>query len=91
MKRKETPQETMTPQEFADEKGVAYTTVMTWLGKGIVPGAEKVDYPRGAVWEIPRSVAATFTPPPMGRPKKAAAETETKPAAKKRASKKAGN
>lgn len=79
----------LTVAEFAEKIGRPYPTVAAWVRNGAVPGAEEMLVGRFKVWQIPADVE--FTPPPMGRPKKAAPKPETKPAAKKRASKKAGN
>ena len=71
----------VTPKEYAEIHGVAYTTVMYWLQTGKVDGAVKHETPRGPYWELPED-----TPRPKklsGRPKKAA----TKKAAKKGAAK----
>lgn len=59
----------LTTREFADHFNVAYTTVMTWLKKGLIPDAKRVDAPRGPVWEIPATVTKTFSPPKIGRPR----------------------
>lgn len=56
--------------EFAEHFKVAYTTVMTWLARNIIPGARRVPTPRGDVWEIPLSALETFKPPKPGRPPK---------------------
>jgi hypothetical protein len=68
----------LTTKEFAEHFKVAYTTVMTWLNREIVPGAKRVPTPRGDVWEIPSTALATFTPPKQGRPKKAAKKRTAK-------------
>jgi predicted site-specific integrase-resolvase len=60
----------VTPKEYAEMNGVAYTTVMHWLYTGKVEGAVKHATPRGPYWELPED-----TPRPKklsGRPKKAA-------------------
>jgi predicted site-specific integrase-resolvase len=60
----------VTPKEYAEIHGVAYTTVMYWLQTGKVEGAVKHETPRGPYWELPED-----TPRPKklsGRPKKAA-------------------
>ena len=72
----------ITTHEFAEHFGAAYTTVMTWLQRGIIPGAQLVDAPRGAVWEIPAAALETFKPPRMGRPK-GAKEKNAKPPKKR--------
>jgi len=61
----------MSTAEFAEKFGAPYTTVMTWLKRGLIPGATLKDYPRGQVWEIPRAALKTFRRPKRGRrPKK---------------------
>jgi predicted site-specific integrase-resolvase len=60
----------VTPRQYAEENGVAYTTVMYWLNNGRVEGAVKHTTPTGHYWELPED-----TPRPKklsGRPKKAA-------------------
>jgi len=74
----------LTTAQFAERYQVAYTTVMTWLQRELIPGAKRVPTPRGDVWEIPSSALQTFTPPKQGRPRK---ETAAKKATKKRAKK----
>jgi hypothetical protein len=59
----------VTPRQYADMNGVAYTTVLYWLNTGRVEGAEKHDTPTGSYWVLPED-----TPRPKklsGRPKKA--------------------
>jgi len=73
----------LTTAEFAEHFAVAYTTVMTWLTRGIVPGARLVDAPRGAVWEIPARTLETFKPPKLGRPRKAEKGTKASKKARK--------
>lgn len=77
----------MTPKQYAEIHGVAYTTVMHWLQTGKVEGAVKHQTPRGPYWELPDD-----TPRPKklsGRPKKATAEEKAAKAKKKTAKKKA--
>ncbi len=52
----------MTAIEFARKKGVSYTTVMTWLRQGLVPGAVKKTGPKGKYWHIPASALQMETP-----------------------------
>jgi hypothetical protein len=53
-KGRRTPVEPMTATTFAEEMGVSYPTVVRWLKRGIVPGAELRESPdRGKWWEIP--------------------------------------
>lgn len=66
----------MTPKEYAEIHGVAYTTVMYWLNNGKVDGAVKHETPRGPYWELP--VDAPRPKKLSGRPKKAAAKKPTK-------------
>ena len=60
----------MTAREFANVTDSAYTTVMLWLKRGLIPGAELKEDQRGSYWEIPASALKTFKKPKMGRPKK---------------------
>ena len=58
----------VTPKEYAEINGVAYTTVLYWLNTGRVEGAVKHETPRGPYWVLP-----VDTPRPKklsGRPKK---------------------
>src|SRR5215470_9325014 len=75
---KKEAEQMLTTAQFAEHYKVAYTTVMTWLQREIIPGARRVPTPRGDVWEIPASALTTFTPPKQGRPKKAAAKKSKK-------------
>jgi hypothetical protein len=61
---------TMTAREFAQQMGAAYTTVMLWLHRGLIPGAKLKEDQRGPYWEIPVSALKTFRRPKIGRPKK---------------------
>lgn len=46
----------MTATVFAERMGVDYSTVMRWLRRQLVPGAELQESPeRGKWWEIPES------------------------------------
>lgn len=86
----------MTAREFAAAINRPYPTVALWLRNDLIPEATSIQLGGMRVWQIPAHVASTFVPPKQGRPKgsktkKAAAVNESKPAAKKRASKKAGN
>jgi hypothetical protein len=74
----------LTTAQIAEHYNVAYTTVMTWLHREIIPGARRVPTPRGDVWEIPSTALATFAPPKQGRPKK---EAGAKKAAAKKSKK----
>ena len=70
----------VTPGQYAEMNGVAYTTVMYWLNTGRVEGAVKHPTPFVHYWELPDN-----TPRPKklsGRPKKAAARKAAKKWAK---------
>ena len=45
----------LTPRQYATETGVAYTTVMNWLRRGLIPGAvkEPLPYGDGYYYQIP--------------------------------------
>jgi predicted site-specific integrase-resolvase len=44
----------LTAKKFAERAGVTYPTVISWLKKGLIPGAEFVeDSPLGPYWQIP--------------------------------------
>ncbi len=57
--------------EILAQRGVAasYTTLATWLQKGLIAGARHAPTPRGPVWEIPEQALREFQPPTTGRPK----------------------
>ena len=79
----------LSPRQYATQVGKAYTTVMSWLQSDLMPDAIKMETPTGHIYSIPEG-----TQPPdvkMGRPKKVPPAIETKPAAKKRAGRKAEN
>jgi hypothetical protein len=86
MKGKE---EVMTARELARRIKVPHTTVMGWLQKGQVPGAESQEVGDFKVWVIPASVVATYPAwkPKLGRP--VGSKKGSKKAAKK-SSKKGG-
>lgn len=55
----------MTATVFAREKGISYPTVIRWLDRKLVPGAELKESPeRGKWWEIPESALAMEPPKP---------------------------
>lgn len=62
-----------TAVKFAEEMGISYPTVVRWLKRKLVPGAERETTPIGDVWQIPES-ALKMERPKAGR----------KPAAKAR-------
>ena len=72
--------ETLTTAQAAERLNVAQPTVKLWCRQGKFPHATLEQTARGPVWQIPSSDLKDFTPPRMGRPKKAAPEV---PAAKK--------
>jgi predicted site-specific integrase-resolvase len=60
----------MTATVFAKEMDVAYSTVIRWLERGLVPGAVIKEAPdRGKWWEIPES-ALKMERPKAGRKKR---------------------
>jgi predicted site-specific integrase-resolvase len=66
----------LTPRQYAEMNGVAYTTVMHWLQAGKVEWAVKRATPFGHYWELPDDA-----PRPKklsGRPKKTAANSAKK-------------
>ncbi len=61
----------MTAKEFARQMEVNYRTVLNWLRRGLVPGAEEKDLPiGGSYWEIPYSALAMIKPKRGPQPKK---------------------
>lgn len=74
----------LTPKQFAELHGVSYPSVMKWLAKGLLAGAEKrtVPYGVGFFYLIPATV-----PRPTAKP---GPRPGTKRGAKKRAAKKKG-
>lgn len=56
----------LTPRQYAEANGVAYTTVMNWLQRGKIPEAVKRDTPTGHYWEVPESAPVPQLQP--GRP-----------------------
>lgn len=73
----------ITPRKYAENHQAAYSTVMSWLQRDLIPGAEKHELPTGGwVYTIPENAPKPdLKPGPVPK-------TETKPSAKKRASKK---
>jgi predicted site-specific integrase-resolvase len=47
----------LTPRQYAERQGVAYTTVMNWLRQDKILGAVKQMTPTGHYWEIPAKAA----------------------------------
>ena len=47
---------TLTPRQYSEKHGVAYTTVLNWLKQGLIPGAQMEQFPFGGYyWMIPES------------------------------------
>jgi len=68
----------MTATVFAERMGVNYSTVMRWLKRKLVPGAELQESPeRGKWWEIPES-ALQMERPKWGGPKGGTKRAATK-------------
>lgn len=76
----------MTAVAFAEEMNVDYATVIRWLKRGLVPGAEPIEpVPGFKVWQIPES-ALEMERPLAGRkrrPKKDGAKKTAKKGVKK--------
>lgn len=68
----------LTPRQYADLNGVAYTTVMNWLRQGMIPDAIKHMTPTGHYWELPSS-----TPKPNLQPGRPSTKKATKKSSKK--------
>lgn len=87
MSKKGTENEMMTGTQFAEKMGVNYTTVVRWLKRKIVPGAELRESPtRGKWWEIPPEALQMERPRwggPPGGTRKARAKTAAKKAGKR--------
>jgi hypothetical protein len=46
----------LTPRQYSEKHGVAYTTVLNWLNLGLIPGAQREQLPFGGYyWMIPES------------------------------------
>jgi len=58
----------LSPSQFAEKIGRPYQTVMTWLRKDLIEGAEKTSIGKMEVYLIPED--ASYTEPSMGRPPK---------------------
>jgi hypothetical protein len=46
----------LTARQFANMHGVPHSTVIFWLNKGVIPGAEKMEIAigkKGFLWRIP--------------------------------------
>jgi hypothetical protein len=65
----------LSPSQYAEKIGKPYQTVMAWLRKDLIEGAQKTEVGRMFVYLIPED--ANYSEPMMGRPsKKAATEAE---------------
>ena len=62
----------LTPKQYAERQGVAYTTVMNWLRQDKVLGAVKHMTPTGHYWEVPAKAAKPKLLPGRPRTKKTA-------------------
>lgn len=73
----------VTPRQYAEINGVAYTTVLYWLNNGRVEGAVKQTTPFGYYWELPedapRPKSRAGRPKKVGSAKRAAKKTAKKP------------
>jgi len=49
----------ISPRQYAQKIGRPYTTVMTWLQRGLLPDAVQLETPSGLYWAIPENA-----PPP---------------------------
>lgn len=56
----------LTARQFSEQMEVHYRTVLTWLARGLVPGAYKAQTIAGEHWEIPTS-ALGMKKPKVGR------------------------
>jgi hypothetical protein len=71
----------ISPQEFAQEIGRPYDTVMRWLRGSLVPGVEVIQESRGPVYKVPATAIPAFRnfEPKRGRPRKPLEELKSKP------------
>jgi hypothetical protein len=60
----------LTTSEVVKQLDAPYQTVVSWIKKGLFPGAKLEETPRGPVWLIPSSDLESFERRPMGRPRK---------------------
>lgn len=68
----------MTATVFAEEMSVSYPTVVRWLKRKLVPGAERKESPERGVWrEIPEAALQMDRPPAGRKPTTAAASPAT--------------
>ena len=75
LKRSTKSKATVTPREYAQKHGVAYTTVMKWLQRGLIAGAVKEALPapfEGYIYRVPEDAPRpTAKPGPKPSAKKA--------------------
>ena len=64
----------LSPSQFAEKIGRPYQTVMTWLRKDLIEGAEKTEVGKMSIYMIPED--ATYIEPIPGRPPKAAEDDQ---------------
>ncbi len=75
--------EMLTARKFAMRAGITYPTVMSWLRKGLIPGAKMTeDSPLGNFWQIPAESLEKVQKQKTG-PKPKPTETEAEKATKK--------
>lgn len=69
----------LTPKKYAQQVNAAYSTVMSWLQRGLIPGAERQELPSGG-WYY--TVPADAPPPELkpGPKKQADDQAEASPA-----------
>jgi len=61
----------LTATAFAVTIGISKPTILKWLRRGLIPGAEWEVSPRGGYWQIPENVTlAMIERPRRGRPRK---------------------
>jgi len=68
----------LTARQFAAAREVAYTTVISWLNKKLLPGAEKQELAYGGfMWQIPADATVPdLKPGPRPGEKKAAKKSK---------------
>ncbi len=74
----------ITARQFSELRKIPYTTVIFWLKKGALAGAEKQEIPfgrQGFIWQVPDD--APLPELPAGRKPKAKDESGTAKPAKK--------
>ncbi len=82
----------LTARQFAELRDVPYTTVIFWLRKGALQGAEKQEIPfgrQGFIWRVPDN--APLPDLPIGRPLKTGRDGNTAKRPTKKRRKKGGD